>query len=345
MAAITFKCPNCGGDLVFDPSGQNYKCSYCGSVFTQEELDSLHGASASAESQTAGEENGAVVYSCPSCGAEIVTDATTAATFCYFCHNPVVLEGRLSGDYLPDQIIPFKLDENEAKQKLKEFIRKKRYVPKAFADESQIEKLSGVYYPYWVYDCEVSGSMNLEGTKLRVWRDSRKEYTQTSIFSVERSGTASLRNITRNALEKTNRELVENVQPYSLGSMQPFTIGYLSGFMAEKRDMEKDRFSDELQKEARNYAGGLMRETVSGYNTTRLISSDYQITGETWHYVLLPVWVLTYRSLGQLYYFAMNGQTGAVAGKLPVDMKKLSLHCALLGAIVAVLILIGGYLL
>ena len=33
----------------------------------------------------------ALVYICPSCGAEVVTDATTAATFCYYCHNPVVL--------------------------------------------------------------------------------------------------------------------------------------------------------------------------------------------------------------------------------------------------------------
>ena len=229
MAAISFKCPNCGGDLVFNPSEQNYKCSYCGSVFTQEELDSLSGmtsseqsepsedngqnaADSAAESQS-GEKN-AVVYSCPSCGAEIVTDATTAATFCYFCHNPVVLEGRLSGDYLPDQIIPFKLDANEARQKLKEFIKKKKYVPKAFADESQIEKLSGVYYPYWVYDCVVDGSVYMEGTKLRVWRDSRKEYTETSIYNIERKGTAFLNNMTRNALEKTNRELVENVMVY-----------------------------------------------------------------------------------------------------------------------------------
>ena len=167
MAAITWKCPNCGGELVFEPSLQKYQCPYCVSTFTQEELEEMKPAESaehSPEPETAQAEDShqeepettdadhageAALYSCPSCGAEIITDATTAATFCYYCHNPVVLEGRLSGDFLPDQIIPFQIDRETAVKKFGEFIGKKRFVPKAFYNESQIEKLTGVYYPYW----------------------------------------------------------------------------------------------------------------------------------------------------------------------------------------------------
>lgn len=39
MAVVSFKCPNCDGELIFDPEQQNYKCEYCASKFTQEELD------------------------------------------------------------------------------------------------------------------------------------------------------------------------------------------------------------------------------------------------------------------------------------------------------------------
>lgn len=133
MAVISFKCPNCDGELIFDPETQKYKCEYCGSKFTQAELDALQPAeseetdagaadgSDEAEQETTeqqsadtkkkeGEDGGAeaVIYNCPSCGAEIVTDATTAATFCYYCHNPVVLGKRLEGKYLPNKVIPFK---------------------------------------------------------------------------------------------------------------------------------------------------------------------------------------------------------------------------------------------
>ena len=382
MAAITFKCPSCGGELVFDPSLQQYKCEYCLSVFTQEQLDSLSKAkgqtyaqepeedSTSSETDMAAgqtgsgsgeaddsadtgsvsqkekmDSEGALMYSCPSCGAQIVTDKTTAATFCYFCHNPVVLEGRVSGDYLPDSIIPFAFGENDAKQKLLEYVKKKKYVPAAFTQDSQIDKLTGVYYPYWVYGCSVHGSMRAEGKRLQVWRDSRREYTKTSVFRVEREGNIELRNLTRNALEKTNRELVENVQPFSLDGAKAFSMGFLSGFVAEKRDLEKDTFSHELQEESSGYARKLLQETANGYNSLSDQGSSYEVLEEDWKYVLLPVWVMTYRASGALYYFAMNGQTGAIAGKLPVDVKKLVLHSGLLGVILAVIFLIGGYLL
>ena len=42
MAVVTFKCPNCGGDLQFDPASQKFQCEYCSSEFTQEEADAAN---------------------------------------------------------------------------------------------------------------------------------------------------------------------------------------------------------------------------------------------------------------------------------------------------------------
>lgn len=41
MSAISFKCPNCDGELIFDPASGAYKCEYCNSSFTQAELDEM----------------------------------------------------------------------------------------------------------------------------------------------------------------------------------------------------------------------------------------------------------------------------------------------------------------
>ena len=108
MALMSYKCPNCGGGLVFDPDSQKFQCEYCLSEFTEEEMKRMEEASAfpAKEEKAVLEEEGtapqegdssqspetgeAAVYTCPSCGAQIVTDATTAASFCYYCHNPVV---------------------------------------------------------------------------------------------------------------------------------------------------------------------------------------------------------------------------------------------------------------
>ena len=122
MAAVSYKCPNCGGDLQFDPGTQKFKCEYCSSVFSREEVEAANpekeGEYGSEETSQykaetdAGSE--ASLYQCPSCGAEIVTDATTAATFCFYCHNPVILQGKLSGEYRPEKIIPFAVSKKEA---------------------------------------------------------------------------------------------------------------------------------------------------------------------------------------------------------------------------------------
>ena len=44
MEVITYKCPNCGGDLTFDPASGKYKCEYCLSSFTQEEAEKANRA-------------------------------------------------------------------------------------------------------------------------------------------------------------------------------------------------------------------------------------------------------------------------------------------------------------
>ena len=39
MSTISIKCPNCGGELIFDPKSQKYKCEYCGSDFALDEIE------------------------------------------------------------------------------------------------------------------------------------------------------------------------------------------------------------------------------------------------------------------------------------------------------------------
>ena len=57
---------------------------------------------------------------------------------------------------------------------------------------------------------------------------------------MERAGQLDVKNVTRNALKKNNSALVEGVLPFDMEKLQPFDMGYLSGFQAEKRDMEKE---------------------------------------------------------------------------------------------------------
>lgn len=357
MAAVTYKCPNCDSGLKFDPASQKFKCDYCLSEFTKEELDRLEKAGTAASEEAmetvpegpAGSEQkpGAVVYTCPSCGAEIVTDETTAATFCYYCHNPVVLSGRLSGQFLPDYVLPFAVDRDQAMKIFLNWIGKKKFVPRDFFSKDQIEKFTGVYFPYLMYSCKVEGKLTAEAEKNRVWVAGNMQYTEHKKYQVAREGELDVKNVARNALKKSNRELIEAVLPYDLEQLKPFEMGYLSGFQAEKRDMERDAFVAEIEAEVRQYTLENLKNSVDGYSSVQIRDSEATIQDPQWQYALLPVWALTYQDKRRkkTYYFAMNGQTGKICGKLPVDKGKLAMLFAGVFFPVFVFLMIGGWFL
>lgn len=362
MAVVSFKCPNCDGELIFDPTTQAYKCEYCGSGFSQEELDAMKPAETqeqvrkqeddfSAETaeekmseEKVAEEKEAVCYTCPSCGAEIVTEATTAATFCYYCHNPIVLSKKLEGNYLPDKIIPFRIPRKEAETRFLEYVKTKKFVPKAFFNKSQIESLSGVYFPYWIYDADFSGSICADAKSIRTWVSGHEEFTETKQYSVERMGDLELKNLPENALQKANAKLASGVMPYQFSEMKDFTMGYLSGFLAERRDMEQVAVAGKMQAEMKQQAEKMLKDTIKGYNSVNITKSDFRVKSEKWSYVLLPVWTVTYKgNNGKIYYYSMNGQTGNVCGELPVDKKKVALVSLITGVIAFAVALIGGF--
>lgn len=352
MSVITYKCPNCDGGLVFDPESASYVCEYCLSKFTQEELESEKASEETVQTEkdikdtTNETEGAAVVYHCPSCGAEIVTEETTAAAFCFYCHNPVVLSGRLEGKYLPDGIIPFQITKEDAVERFQQWIRKKKFIPRGFYAKRQIEKMTGVYFPYWIYGCETESMLNGTARDVRVWRAGDLEYTETRTYAIRRAGKTSFHHLPKTALQKAETAILKGIFPYHFDAMKTFHMGYLSGFQAEKRDIEKDSISSAVHNEIQDYAQKRMRDTVERHQHFSVESSHHRILQEKFSYTLLPVWVLTYRERGdQVYYFAMNGQTGEIVGKLPTDNKRLLLLGAVVFFAVCLICLIGGLLL
>ena len=368
MAAIIFKCPNCGGDLRFEPEKQTFQCEYCLSEFSEEQMnESASGQSGETdEAGTAdgkqadlpgrgmgqpeaerGAQESVSIYSCPSCGAQIVADETTAATFCYYCHNPVVLTGKMQGEYHPDGVLPFEMDREKALEIFEKWIGGKKYIPAAFYSQEQIEKLTGVYFPYWLYDCQVEGKLEAEGRRQRTWVEGNMRITRTEQYDISRDGTMEIENVTRNALSKANKKLVEGVMPFEMKKLQAFQMGYLSGFLAENRDMEQEQFAMEVEKEIRGFAENSLRSQVSGYDSVQIRSKDMRITDPKWRYALMPVWTLTYvdKRTDKVYYFACNGQTGKICGELPVDSGRLArLFASVFVPLFAVLLAVGYFL-
>ena len=333
MAAVTYKCPNCGGGLVFDPESQKYSCEYCRSQFSEEELEgddsggeNDSGENGGGETQPPQEGVGANLYTCPSCGAQIVTDETTAATFCYYCHNPVVLSGRLSDEFRPDLVIPFQIDRKKAEEIFYQWVGRKKFVPSSFRDAGSVEKMTGVYYPYWLYSCHVTGKIQGKGTSVSHHTAGSTRITTTRVDQVDRAGQTQVNGLARGALKKADRSLAEGVQPFELEKAVDFQMGFLSGFMAQKRDREAEEFREEAGREVEEFFLDGLKNQSGAYTSFQVTEQEVHRDQEKWQYALLPVWTLTYRDkiTGKICYFALNGQTGKTCGCLPVDRVKLA---------------------
>ncbi len=357
MSVVSYKCPHCGGGLNYQPL-VGFKCEYCLSVMTQEQLDLYYKdkvednqtenpstqptAQSSTQASASGQAADAVAYSCPSCGAEIITDATTAASVCHYCHNPVVMSSNLQGSFKPDAVIPFSVTKAQAEALFKNHCTGRFFLPKDFYSEKQIENLFGVYYPYWVVDAELDGHYRAVGENDQSMRVGDDRRIETTVFDVARDGNIDLNDITHSALKKADELIMRYILPFRMNELKDFSMTYLSGFRAEKRDIEKEALVSTVEKQKNEYAGYLLKNSVGRY--TRLLNEQLsaQTLNETWRYALLPVWILTYRYNDKQYMFGINGQTGKTYGGLPVDKRKLTLFSILVAIAAVVLVFIIG---
>lgn len=352
MSTSSYKCPNCNGGLLFDPAGQDFKCEYCLSRFTQAQMEEMNAASA--KSTTAEEATGQaptgdeamMLYSCPSCGAEVTADTTTAATMCYYCHNPVVLVGQLDGAYRPSKIVPFKISRDMAVETFLKWVRRKWFVPKGFFSKQQIDTITGVYFPYWLVDSDMHGELHASATKVRKWRTGNTEHTETSHYRILRRGKIHLEDVTKNALDKEMSKLSAGVQPFDSKDVIDYMPAYLSGFMAEKRNIEKAQCEQDVLREIHSHSAQVLRNSVQGYHSVTVNNFAPHDLRVNWDYAMLPVWTLTYKGRdNKTYFYTMNGQTGKVTGVLPLDSKKLTGVMAGISAALSVivgLVVLGG---
>ena len=363
MATMNYKCPNCDGPLRFDPDKQLFTCEYCLSEFPAAEVQAMNAraeqretyderevkqaeqAKQEAKQQGAeAEEEYPVSYTCPSCGAEVVTTSTTAATTCFYCYNPVVLGSRLSGEFNPDRVIPFELSKEKAMDRFLAMCGKKWFLPKGFASKEQFEKLNGVYFPYWFADEQKTAHMTATAKKIRRWTSGNKEYTETRIFHVVRGGDVIIKNVFARALKSESREMLQSVHPYDMSKAQPFAMSYLSGFQAEKRDLEKKDVEPVIEQKMHEYAEQVLKNTMEGYDIIETESFNEKTELAAYNYNLMPVWMVTYKFNGEIIPFAINGQTGKAYGHLPVAPGKLAAVSAAIAVIIFLIGVLGGML-
>lgn len=322
-----YECPNCAANLRYHIQK---KMLYCDSCETSLDPYSFHKEKDAEESH----DYEVTVFSCPQCGGEIISEDTTAATFCSFCGSSTILDSRLSRERCPKYIIPFAKTKGNCETAYKKMMAKAYFAPDELKNPKHIEKFRGIYMPYWIYSFEKKGPLHMKGAQIR----RRGDYVYANHYDVDTEIDVRYEGISYDASSTFSDSLSSAIAPFDITKGKPFSPSFLSGFYADTSDVDGIVYEDLAENMFRNDCAATIEKTkeFSKYGVGKkvehpvppLLNPDVKSAD----LALFPVWFLSYRKGDRVAYAVVNGQTGKAVADLPVDIRKF-----LLGALVIAL--------
>ena len=338
--AKKYSCKNCGAELFFDPKTGKLHCDYCGSDFDPELYDFTPedeakedqtipqfseegGPDASYSGDTATDESVSlddlVVYKCPNCGAEVITSKKTVATTCVYCNRAITLTGNVSGEFRPDYVLPFKKERKDVEAAYRALCKHSFLTPRLFSHDSTVEKIKGMYVPYWMYTFDGVSSMQVRAENIHIYRVGDDEVTETSSYLISEEGKGHFERVPADAMKEMDNDMMDSIEPFDFSQLTKFNPAYLTGFYTQRWD----ETSEENEPRAKERAHKALSEAVlshTGSYNTRTIESEHNEWSEVKvEQVMIPVWMMYTEYKGKKYVFGMNGQTGKMMGRIPRD--------------------------
>ena len=327
-------CPGCGANLLFDIASQQMKCDYCGDSYDPYQFDSMQ--------KDAGREKvfDAWVYSCPGCGARLMTtDETDATAFCPYCGGASILFDRLRKVEYPGWIVPFQVDRDRCRREYRKAVRKAIFTPARYKKPELIDGFRAIYMPYWSYAVEQKGRAAVEVEK-KAQRDG--DYLVTERYMINGDVDMKYDGWAHDASRAFDDEISECLAPFDTKERKPFTPGFLSGFYVDVADERSNKYA----KDAKEYYETLTAEKLLESDEVNRAAKEKQahtvgITGVSVptevtkiEQVLYPVWFMSYREGDRITYATVNGQTGKVVADFPISPLRFLLASLLAAAAV-----------
>ncbi len=323
-----FVCPHCGANVNFDPGKQLLYCDYCGSDFAPDEAiqrddaeENTYTESQASDTDEKGyEEYTTTIYTCKECGGEILANDNTVATFCSYCGASTILASRVGKERAPEYIIPFKVTKNQSAELYKKALSKALFAPQYMKEDTTIEKLRGIYMPYWIYDFKENRAATLRGQK-----DTRRgDYIYHTHYNINTNVQAEYNGLSFDASSQFSDTLSEAIAPFDFKEAVRFNANYMSGFYADAADTDPKLYEDRCRSTVTQEIYNRIAKDPAVRSISLKPESLPNLTPERTEtrFGYFPVWFLSVRHKDRISYAVVNGQTGEVATDIPVDYKK-----------------------
>lgn len=301
---------------MYEPSRGKMYCPHCES---EDSEDTIQGGS---------------LTQCVNCGAPVEIREYTSASRCEHCGSYIVFNERVEGDYEPHMILPFCINKDHAAAQMEKEFKKRVFTPADFMSTKSLEKMVGVYVPFWLYDFKASYDFAGEGTKVRSWTNGYTEYVETSYYEVVRKMDTNFDKVPVDASYAMEDGVMDLMEPYDYQQFQDFEPKYMSGFYGEIYNQGAAELENRAQDKARSASEEMMDASMREYDSMKPFRKDLNLERSSVNYALMPVWQYIYKYKNKDYLFHVNGQTGKVIGRTPVSKEKVLAYGASLFVLV-----------
>ncbi len=338
LALEKHDCPACGARAEWNPGRQALVCPYCGTVSPYEldqsgtvhEID-LVTALRDLPQEYRGWKTDRRSVRCRACDAVSVFDPGRVGQNCEFCGSPELVDyDEIKSPLSPQGVVPFKIEEHQAKDILKRWFGSKWLAPGSFKKSAFLDTLRGVYLPYWTFDASVdcdwtadAGTYYYESQKVRL--SNGKEETRQVRKTRWRPASGNVRHAFDDEPVPGTQGIdvgrLRQIEPFPTGDSVPYDTGFLSGFIVEHYRVVLIEAAKRGRDQMNSKLMAICGAQVPG-DTYRNLQIRPRYGAETFKHVLVPVWLLTYRFRNKPHQVVLNGQSGRIAGSYPKSFWK-----------------------
>jgi predicted RNA-binding Zn-ribbon protein involved in translation (DUF1610 family) len=348
-----FPCPSCGADMRYSPKTDLLTCDSCGTTRPREKegpwghsLRELDFNAAIRDQLGSAEMEETRAVNCTSCGAVIEFEPNVHAKECPFCATPIVTDTGTHRQIKPKGVLPFLLDEKEARAAMNRWLGSLWFAPSGLKEYARAGRpMQGMYVPYWTYDADTRSDYSGErgdayyvSERVSVMRNGRQVSETRQVRKIRWSSRRgrvqrAFDDVLVVASHSLPKAKIDGLGPWDLSAMQPYRPEFLAGFRAESYTVGLEEGFAEARRIMDAQIVQDVRADIGG-DEQRIHSIDTRVSGVTFKHVLLPAWLAAYKYAGRTYRFIVNGRTGEVQGERPYSAWKIAV-AVLLALLVA----------
>lgn len=345
------KCSQCGSsNILYDSDTFHLVCQDCRTSWDKElfeesldkSIEDLDSIVFTHRSLVIEQDDSVVTVKCDSCGAEVVINTDENIQIrCHWCRNFLTIDSKIQNGAIPDAVIPFSVEKNDAVESIENFVKKRSFFARTeFKEDFEAENVVGVFLPFFVFDGNVAMSLLGEG-EVQVSRYVVKDkkgnsttYYDANIYRIYRGFNMTVDDLFIGSKleysdlqsdERTNN-IIYSILPYDAKKAIKYNPNYLRGFTSERRNINIDSLDDQVKNMLLTVGREKAKDTIAAYDRgVNWTNERVEVKGARWVTIYLPVWLYSYYDEKKdiTHYVAINGQNKKIMGSIPVNKTKL----------------------